>query len=87
MKDSFERWIDWPEWAKDAVVTDVHMRFDWKERLLILIGREVTVTTKAHTENVAGRTEGQARINVHRIRWPWSRPLMAVAEVRPNDAL
>lgn len=74
MMDGIERWLEWPDWAKDAVVSDVRIHFDWKDRLLILLGRPVTVTTKAHTEHVAGRTEGRARVNVARIRWPWSPP-------------
>ncbi len=78
-----ERWLEWPEWARDAVVVEVQqIRFDWKERLLILLGRPVLVTTKAHTENKVGRSEGQARVTVHRIHWPWSRPSFGVADSR-----
>lgn len=78
--DSIERWQTWPGWAQDAVVTDVTIHFGWRDRLLILIGRPVFVTTKAHTENVAGRSEGQSRVSVPQIRWPWSRPRFAMAE-------
>lgn len=78
MKD-LERWIEWPEWAADAVVTDVAIKFGWRDRLLILLGRPVSVTTKAFTECGVGKSEGRSRVTVHRIRWPWSRPSFAAA--------
>lgn len=82
--DSIERWLAWPEWAQDAVVTDVCVHFDWRDRLLILLGRPVFVTTKALTENVAGKTEGRSRVDVLPIPWPWRRQRFAVAEARPR---
>lgn len=78
-----ERWLEWPEWAKDAVVVDVQeIRFDWRERLMILFGRPVDVTTKAHTEHVVGRSHGQARVTVRHIYWPWTRRPFAVSDAR-----
>lgn len=85
LRDSIERWLDWPEWAKDAAVTHVDIHFDWKDRLLILIGRPVLVTTKVLTENVVGKNEGRAQVSVSRIRWPWARPRFAVAEAPPGS--
>lgn len=28
----------WPEWARDEIFSDVTVRFDWTDRLLILLG-------------------------------------------------
>lgn len=82
--DSIERWLDWPEWAKDAVVTDAAIHLDWKDRLLVLLGRPVIVTTKALTEHMVGRTEGRSRVSVLPIPWPWRRPRFGIAEARPR---
>jgi hypothetical protein len=84
--DSIERWLEWPEWAKDGVITHVEIHLDWRDRLLVLIGRPVLVTTKALTENVAGRTEGRSRVSVPRIIWPWSRrpPCSVADQVAPE---
>ena len=77
-----ERWLEWPDWARDAVVTHLSIQLGWRDRLLVLIGRPLLVTTKALTANVVGRTEGRSRVSVVPIRWPWSRPRIAVAEAR-----
>lgn len=63
-----ERWLEWPEWARDAVVTDLSIQLGWRDRLLVLIGRPLLVTTKAMTANVVGRSEGRSRVSVGPIK-------------------
>lgn len=77
---TFEQWISWPEWAKDGVVSHAELRFSWRERLLILLGRPVTVSSKNWTEHRVGRTQGMLQWQVARFPWPWSRPSFGVAE-------
>jgi len=89
--DSLMQWINWPEWAKDAVVVDVDLVLDWRDILLLIWRRgRLGVSVKTFTEVVVGgpqggRTESISRILIQRIRWPWQRPLFAVADVPQRE--
>ena len=68
----FDRWVTWPDWAKDAVMTDVNVTLSWRDRLWVLARGRFTVTAKVFTENVVGKTDSRSRFDVNR-RWPWQR--------------
>lgn len=76
----------WPEWARDEIYSDVHVRFDWTDRLLILIGREVSVSVRTVVANPPGRCASKSSAWAHRIRWPWSRRVGGYSEVAPEPA-
>jgi hypothetical protein len=75
----------WPEWARDEIFTQVDVHFDWTDRLLILIGRTVTVKVKTVVATPPGRCAASSSVWAWRIRWPWQRepvgysPMMAEA--------
>jgi len=56
-----EQWYEWPEWAKDALVCDTDVTLSWRDRLRVLIGRRITVTTKTFTQAQIGRNETLSR--------------------------
>ena len=66
----------WPAWARDEIISNVAVRFDWTDRLLILIGRPVAVTVRTVTgvPNVGGfGLSSTSSAWAHRIRWPWQK--------------
>ena len=63
----------WPEWARDEIYTDVTVQFDWTDRLLILLGRSVSVNVRTVVGNAPGRCASKTSAWAHRIRWPWQR--------------
>jgi hypothetical protein len=63
----------WPEWARDEIFTNVDVRFDWTDRLLILIGRTVTVSVRTVASTPPGRCASRSSAWAHRILWPWHR--------------
>jgi hypothetical protein len=63
----------WPEWARDEIVGDVTIHFDWTDRLLILLGRTVSVSVRTVVENTPGRCATTSSAWAHRIRWPWQK--------------
>lgn len=68
----FDRWVTWPEWAKDSAVTDCDVTLSFTDRLWVLVRGRFTVTAKVFTENVIGQTASLSRFTVNR-RWPWQR--------------
>jgi hypothetical protein len=78
-EEEFDRWVTWPEWAKDAIVTDVTVTFSWRDRLRILCGKRPVVTVKTFTRMVIGEQATQSRVYVPRL-WYRRRGLVAIAE-------
>lgn len=79
----------WPAWARDEIFTTVEVHFDWTDRLLILLGRTVTVSVKTVVANPPGRCWSLSSVWAHRICWPWQkRPggysPAGVVEARPK---
>ena len=80
----------WPEWARDEIHANVTVNFGWTDRLLILIGRTVSVEVRPVVCNPPGRCASQSSSWAHRIRWPWDRPssgmhVVAASEYQPKD--
>lgn len=71
----------WPVWARDEIFSHVDVQFGWTDRLLILIGRPVTVRVKTVVANSPGRCATQSSAWAHRILWPWRRRPGGYAEV------
>lgn len=71
----------WPGWARDEIFTHVDVRFDWTDRLLILIGRTVTVKVQTVVAAAPGRCASTSSAWAHRIRWPWQKGHGGYAEV------
>lgn len=63
----------WPEWARDELFSDVTVKFDWTDRLLILVGRPVTVAVRTVVSNPPGRCASKSSAWAQRILWPWRR--------------
>lgn len=63
----------WPSWARDEIFTHADVRFGWLDRLLILIGRPVSLRVETIVGNPPVRCASQTSIWAHRIRWPWQR--------------
>lgn len=76
----FDRWVAWPEWAKDAVVTDVTVVLDWRDRLWLLVRGRFIVTAKVFTEHIVGKTASLSSFGVDR-HWPWHRHRYGMVEV------
>lgn len=71
----------WPAWARDEIFSHVTVRFDWTDRLLILLGRTVSVRVQTVVASPPGRCATQSSAWAHRIRWPWQKPEGGYAEV------
>lgn len=84
-EEEMERWYTWPDWAKDAMVTDVTVAFSWRDRLRILCGKQPIVTVKAFMPDVIRRHIVLSRVSVPRL-WYW-RPRGFVVEAAPDSAL
>ena len=52
-----------PEWAKDAIHTDVEVVMDWRDRLRVLFGARVLVRVRTDCEHAPGRVESETRVN------------------------
>ena len=68
--DEFDRWIEWPEWAKDAIVTDVDVFLSLRDPIRVLWKRRLTVTSKVFTSAEVGRTHSLSRVYIA----PWRVP-------------
>lgn len=73
----------WPAWARDEIFTHVDVHFGWTDRLLILMGRVVTVKVQVIVERPPGRCASQSSAWTHRIRWPWARSSGGYSPVPP----
>lgn len=67
-----EYWTTWPEWAADAVITDVDICLGWRDLLTLLwrCGR-MGVSIKAFTEHQPGRVQSVQRVIIRPICPPW----------------
>lgn len=57
--------------AADKIIVQVEARLDWKDRLLVMIGRPVGLTVRVYCENRPGKTESNSDVWAWRIVWPW----------------
>lgn len=71
----------WPAWGRDEIFSDVIVHFGWTDRLLIALGRTVTVSVRTVVETSPGRCVTQSSAWAHRIRWPWQRQAGGHAEI------
>ena len=62
--DREEQWYEWPEWAKDAVVTDVQIHLSIRDAIRLLWKRHCSVESKTFTAEVVGRTSSVSRISI-----------------------
>lgn len=66
--DDFDRWYEWPDWAKDLVVVDCNIHLSLRDALKVLWRRSLTVSTKTFTANVVGRAESLSHVSLPRWR-------------------
>lgn len=71
----------WPSWARDEIFSDVTVHFGWTDRLLILIGRPVTVNVRTVVGNPPGPCATTSSAWANRIHWPWQKRPGGYAEV------
>ena len=74
----FDRWVTWPEWAKDAVVVDTDVHLSFGDAVRLLWKRRLTVTSKTFTAVQIDRTESLSRVYIE----PWRRPPLDMVEAR-----
>jgi hypothetical protein len=78
--DEFDSWVAWPEWAKDAVVTDTVALLSWRDAIRLLWKRRFTLSCKTFTESVVGRTASVTRLYIE----PWrSRRDLGISDGAP----
>lgn len=54
-----------PEGFKDALYVQTRVMFDWRDRIKILFGAKVELTTQTFTEELPGKTaNGENRLRV-----------------------
>jgi hypothetical protein len=81
--DTFERWVTWPDWAKDAIVVDTDVRLSWRDALRVLFRRRFTMSAKVFVPAVVERHEGVGHFSVEPI-WPRRKGYgVAEAEAKP----
>jgi hypothetical protein len=63
----------WPDWARDEIFTHVTVHFDWTDRLLILLGRPVSISVRTVVGASPGRCASKTSAWAQRVRWPWQK--------------
>ena len=59
-----DAWHEWPEWAKDAVITVTEVCLSMLDAIRVLIRRRFTVECKTFTGEIVGRTETLSDVRV-----------------------
>lgn len=59
---------EWPDWAKDQVVVQVDVQFDWRDRLRLLLSGKLWLTVRTWTEVPPGRVDSYTTVRVLRRR-------------------
>lgn len=54
-----------PDWSQDGIHVVTDIRMDWRDRLRVLFGAVVTVHTVTFCENLPGKTDSAAQIDIH----------------------
>ena len=79
--DETSEWIGLPEWAKDAVYSDIDVHLGFWDAVKLLWFRQFNITVKTSTEVRQARIESTSRVRIPRLRWPWEKRMqLGVAE-------
>lgn len=75
-----------PEWASDAVHTEVEVRLGFADRLRVLLFGRFGMCVVAYTENLIGRTVGESVFVAPRRRfWRRKRMVYVVTQGQEGD--